>query len=42
VVGQRQTGHPHLFRPGDQLGNTAHTIQQTVFGMNMQVIKHFG
>jgi len=42
VVGDSKTVHAQLFGTGNKLGDAAHAIEQTIFGVDVKVGKLFG
>ncbi len=40
VVGNGQAIHAEFFSPGNQSGYIAHTVQQAVLGMDVEMAKH--
>jgi hypothetical protein len=40
VVGDSKTIHSQLFCPAHQMLDSAHAIEQAIFGMNVEVSKH--
>ena len=40
MISDSQGVHPKIFSAGDQVGNTANTIQHAVFGVNVKVSEH--